>query len=127
MPDRSEVDRLIRDLHTARVRGDLAAMCGAFAEQGRFQIAGSSEGKPVSIAANGIKEFRPWLSMMVKAFRVTDYQLLSLVIEGNRGAAHWRARIDSKITGVSVPTELVDLVESRSGKIVEYTEFFVPK
>lgn len=127
MADRSEVDRLIRELHAARVRGDLTAMCGAFAEQGRFQIAGSSEGKPVSIAASGIKEFRPWLSMMVKAFRVTEYQLLSLVIEGSRGAAHWRARIDSKITGVSVVTELVDLVDCRSGRIVEYTEFFVPR
>ena len=127
MADRSEVDRLIRELHAARVRGDLAAMCGAFAEQGRFQIAGSSEGKPVAISANGITEFRPWLSMMVKAFRVSDYELLSLIIEGARGTAHWRARIHSKITGVSVLTELVDLVEIQAGRITGFTEFFVPR
>jgi ketosteroid isomerase-like protein len=127
MTNRADVERLIRDLHSARVRGDLAAMCASFAERGRYQIAGSSEGKPVAIAASGIAEFRPWLSMMVKAFRISDYSLLSLVIEGERGAAHWRARIHSKITGVSVLTELVDLIEVRAGLIAEYTEFFVPR
>jgi ketosteroid isomerase-like protein len=127
MTDRSSIERVIKELHSARVRGDLEAMCAAFAEQGRYQIAGSSEGKPVAISAGGIKEFKPWLSMMVKAFRVGDYELLALVIEGERGSAHWRARIHSKITGNVVPTELVDLFEISNGRIVGYTEFFVPR
>jgi len=127
MSDQADVDRLIRELHAARVGGDLAAMCRAFAESGSYQIAGSSDGKPVAIAAKSLAEFKPWLSMMVKAFRVNDYQLLSLVIQGNRGSAHWRARIHSKITGIAVLTELVDLIEVRGGRICEYTEFFVPR
>ncbi len=127
MSERAEIDRVIRELHAARTRGDLAAMCAAFAETGRYQIAGSSDGKPVSISASGIAQFKPWLAMMVKAFRITDYELLSLIAEGHRGSAHWRARIHSKITGVAVVTELVDLVEVRGGRIVEYTEFFVPR
>jgi len=35
--------------------------------------------------------------------------------------------IHSKITGVTVPTELVDLVELRDDRIVTYSEFFVPR
>jgi ketosteroid isomerase-like protein len=127
MTDRVEVGRVVRDLHAARVRGDLAAMCRAFADDGIFRIAGSSDGKPIAITAAGLREFRPWLAMMVKAFRLSDYALLSMVIDGDRAAAHWRVRIHSKITGVSVPTELVDLVEISAGRISTYTEFFVPR
>ncbi len=125
--DREEIDRLIRELHSARVRGDLTAICRVFADDGHFQIAGASDGKPIAITAHGLRDFRPWLAMMVKAFRLNDYELLSLVIDGPRAAAHWRVRIHSKITGSAVPTELVDLVEVRAGRIATYTEFFVPR
>jgi ketosteroid isomerase-like protein len=65
--------------------------------------------------------------MLVKMFRISNYQLLSLVCEGSRASAHWRADIYSKITGATVPTELVDLIEFRDGRIVDYNEFFVPR
>ncbi len=65
--------------------------------------------------------------MLVKAFRITNYELLSLVVEWPRATAHWRAGIYSKITGVTVPTELVDLVEIKDSRIVAYSEFFVPR
>jgi ketosteroid isomerase-like protein len=98
-----------------------------FAEDGRFEIAGASADKPIAIRASGLAEFRPWLAMMVKAFRLRDYALLSLVVEWPRATAHWRVNIHSKITGVTVPTELVDLVELRDDRIVTYSEFFVPR
>jgi len=43
-----------------------------------------------------------------------------------RAAAHWRVDIHSKITGVVVPTELVDLIDVRGGRISSHIEFFVP-
>jgi ketosteroid isomerase-like protein len=109
------------------VNGDLAALCRLFAEDGRFEIAGASADKPIAIRASGIAEFRPWLGMMIKAFRLSDYALLSLVVEWPRATAHWRVNIHSKITGVTVPTELVDLVELRDERIATYSEFFVPR
>jgi ketosteroid isomerase-like protein len=127
MSGRADLERLIVDLHAARVRGDLPGMCGSFADRGAFRIAGSSEGKPVAVTADGLQQFRPWLAMMVKAFRITEYELLSLVIDGTRCCAHWQARIHSKITGTAVATELVDLVDVHAGLIVTYTEFFVPR
>lgn len=121
------MERLLRELHEARVRGDLAAMLGNFTEDASFRIAGASDGKPISIDATGSGEFRPWLAMMVKAFRLSDYSLLSLLIDGARAAAHWRVTIHSRITGTAVPTELVDLLEVRDGRIAAYTEFFTPR
>ena len=123
----TEVGRVVAELHAARVAGDLPRLASLFANQGSFRIAGASDGKPVSIEARGLRDFEPWLAMLVKAFAVSDYALLSIIIEGERAAAHWRARINSKITGLGVTTELVDLVTVEEGRIVEYLEFFVPR
>jgi ketosteroid isomerase-like protein len=127
MTERVVAERIIRELHAARTAGDLAAMCRLFAAKGHFRIAGASADKPISISATDLVGFRPWLSMLVKMFRITNYELLSLVYEGTRATAHWRADIYSKITGVTIPTELVDLIEFSDGHIVEYNEFFVPR
>ena len=127
MTERAAAERMVRDLHKARLAGDLAAMCRLFAERGRFEIAGASADKPISIRAESLADFRPWLAMMTKVFRLSDYQLISLVIEGARLSAHWRVNIFSKVTGVTVPTELVDLLEVRDDRIQTYSEFFVPR
>ena len=111
MAERAVVERMIRELHAARVGGDLPGLCRLFADQGRYEIIGASADKPIAIRTTGIVDLRPWLAMMVKVFRLSNYALLSLVVEWPRAAAHWRADIYSKVTGVTVPTELVDLVE----------------
>jgi ketosteroid isomerase-like protein len=125
--ERAAAERIVRELHQSRVSGDLAGMCSLFASDGRFEIAGASADKPISIRAQGLAEFKPWLAMMTKVFRLSNYHLISLVIEGQRIAAHWRADIFSKITGVTVQTELVDLIELADGQIRSYNEFFVPR
>src|ERR1700729_4479177 len=104
---------MVRELHQARMNGDLAGMCSLFADDGRFEIAGASADKPIAIRAQGLAEFRPWLAMMTKVFRLTDYHLISLIVETPRVSAHWRVNILSKVTGATVPTELVDLLEVR--------------
>jgi ketosteroid isomerase-like protein len=125
--ERVALERIVRELHTARVSGDLAGMCRLFADNGRFEIAGASADKPIAIRAEGLTAFRPWLAMMTKVFRLSDYRLLSLVAEWPRASAHWRVNIYSKVTGTNVPTELVDLIEVRDDRIQTYSEFFVPR
>ena len=127
MADRVVAERLIKELHAQRVAGNLAGMCRLFADDGRFAIVGASADKPIAIRAAGLAEFRPWLAMMAKVFRLNNYALSSLVVEWPRATAHWRVDIFSKVTGVTVPTELVDLVEFRAEKIQTYNEFFVPR
>jgi ketosteroid isomerase-like protein len=126
MTHRSEVEQLVKELHSARLEGDLERLCAVFAPDARLRIAGSSDGKPIAIDASRITRMRPWLSILVKTFRLSRYQLLSLTIEGASAVAHWRVDIESKITGIVVPTELVDLIEVRNAQISSQIEFFVP-
>jgi ketosteroid isomerase-like protein len=125
--ERIVAERLIQQLHAARVAGDLAGMCRVFADDGRFEILGASADKSIAIRANNLAEFRPWLAMMVKVFRISNYQLLSLTVEWPRAVAHWRADIYSKVTGVTIPTELADIVQLNEDSILTYTEFFAPR
>jgi len=125
--ERVIAQRMIQQLHAARVGGDLAGICRVFAADGKFEILGASADKSIAIRAKDLSEFRPWLAMMVKVFRLSNYQLQALIVEWPRATAHWRADIYSKVTGVTVPTELVDVVELDEQHIVTYTEFFAPR
>src|SRR5690242_438137 len=120
--DRVEIDCLLRELYAARLRGDLDGVCRTFSDDAQLRIAGASHGSPITIVASGIVEIRSWLSLMIKTFQISDQAILSIIIEETRAAAHWRAKIHSRITGAVVATELVDLVQVRDGRIMSYTE-----
>jgi len=125
--ERIVAERAIQQLHAARLGGDLAGMCRVFADDGNYEILGAGADKSIAIRAKNLAEFRPWLSMLVKVFRLSNYQLLSMTVEIPRVVAHWRVDIFSKVTGVTVPTELVDVVQVDGERIAAYTEFFAPR
>jgi ketosteroid isomerase-like protein len=124
--DRAAFERLLAALYDARASGALEQLCALFGPDALFKISGSSDGKPIALSARGTEEVRSWLAVLVKTFRLTRHEIVSMLIEGDRAAVHWRASIHSRVTGASVPTELVDLVEVRAGRIGSYVEFFVP-
>jgi ketosteroid isomerase-like protein len=126
--DRAQIDRLLRDLYASRFRGDLDGVCRLFSDEAVFRVAGTGHGSPISIGAQGIKQIRSWLAPMVRTFRIRDPAVIAVLVDGTRAVGHWRARIHSRITGIEVMTELVDLIEVSygDGRIVSYIEFFVP-
>lgn len=127
MNSRQEIERLLRELYAARAAGDLNAVCRTFTDNARFEIAGASQANPIAISATGIAQIRTWLAILIKTFQITDQEVVSMIIEDAKAAVHWRAKIRSRITGATVPTDLVDLAEIRDGRIASYTEFFVPR
>ena len=126
-PVRSSVEELLRDFYAARTAGDLSRLCSMFTADAEFKISGSSDGKPIGVAARGTAEIRAWLGVMVKTFRLRGFEVVSILIDGANAAVHWRADIDSRVTGVVAPTDLVDLVRVDGKLIASYVEFFVPR
>ena len=124
--DRTAIEGLLEELYAARVAGQLEPLCGLFSTDARFRISGTSSGRPIAIAADGASQIRPWLAMLLKTFKLANYELLSTVIDGGAAAVHWRADIHSRITGSVIATELVDLIEIGGGRITSYRELFVP-
>lgn len=126
MIGRQETEQLLRDLYAARVSGNVAAVYEKFSPDARFQISGASHSTPVAVTAVGAGEYRPLLAIMIKTFKLSDEQIVSLLIDGTKAAVHWRAKIFSRLTGTTVLTDLVDMIEIREGRIGSYIEFFAP-
>jgi ketosteroid isomerase-like protein len=124
---RAEIEHLMRKLYAAKARGDLQEVCQLFGNDAEVRIAGATPVNPLGITASGASEFRPLLALLIKAFRMSELRILSILIDGSEAAVHWRANIQSRITGATVPTELIDLVEVRGGRIVRFNEFFVSR
>jgi ketosteroid isomerase-like protein len=128
MSGRAEIERLLLELYAARVGGDLTALCAKFTDDAHFQVAGASNNaSPVAMKAVGSAQVRPLLSIMVKSFKLSEQSILTMLIDGSQAAVHWRAKVYSRITGTSVLTELMDLVQVRDGRIASYIEFLVPR
>ena len=125
MMGRTEIDHLMREFYAARVRGDLEAVCRSFSVDARLRIASANKPRPVAIHAHGVDEIRPLLALLFKTFRLGDFAILAMTVDGAEATMHWRANVRSKITGATVPTELIDLVEIRAGRIVNFNEVFV--
>jgi ketosteroid isomerase-like protein len=127
MTDRKAVQALLEDLYAARVRGDVEGVLRTFTDDARFEIAGATYTTPVTIRAVGRAEIRSWLAVLLKTFELSQHDIESLIIEREHAAVHWRVKVRSRVTGAIVPTELIDVVEVRGGRIARYTEFFVPR
>jgi ketosteroid isomerase-like protein len=122
--NRSEIEALLSSLYAARIAGDLAALSALFTGDARFEIAGAAQARPILIRARGLHEFRPWLALLIKTFRLTDQRIVTQIIDGPKAAVHWHATVHSRITGTQVPTDLIDLVEFDGNGISAYLEFF---
>ena len=123
MTDRAEIERIIQAAYAARKAGDLEAIGRAFANNAQFRIAGSSSASPVSVKAEGVKSMQAVLKEMITVFEWVDQEILSMVIEGDKAAVHWRGTIRSTATGETVRTELFDLFEIDGGRISSFVEF----
>jgi ketosteroid isomerase-like protein len=127
MSEHAQIEHLMRELYANRVRGDLPAVCRSFSADAEFRIVSSGQPSPISITAKGVLEFRPLLQLLIKAFRLTDLTILFMSIDDARAAIYWQANVRSKITGGTVPTELIDLVEIDDGRIINFREFALPR
>jgi len=122
MNSRNEIEQTLREVYAARKRGDLDGLGRVFAPNARFQLAGSNA-SPVATKVAGAEQYRPLLAGMIKTFELLDYTIVTMLIDGNAAAVHWRAKFRSNINGQTVETDLFDLVELEDGRVTSFLEF----
>jgi ketosteroid isomerase-like protein len=123
MSDRASVENVLRQAYEARVRGDIDAIGRIFAENARFELAGSSQVRPIPARVEGSAQVLPLVARQIQTFQMSDLRIQSMVIEGTRAAVHWRVKVRSSVTGETADTQLFDLVEVKDGRIVSFLEF----
>lgn len=123
MTDRGEIETLLTAAYAARKRGDVDALCGYFAENPTFSMAGARATSPIAVQCTDGKTFRTLMTGLIQTFEWLDQQILATVIDGSKAVVHWRGRIRSTLSGDEVVTELVDVLTIRDGKIQSLVEF----
>jgi ketosteroid isomerase-like protein len=123
MSGRSGVEKVLRDAYEARVRGDIDTLGRIFADNARFEVAGSSQVSRVPARVEGAAQVLPLIGQQIRTFQLSDLRILSMVIEGSKAAVHWRAKARSSVTGEIADTQLFDLIEVKNGRIVSFLEF----
>lgn len=118
MPTREEIRDAIRTAYGARIQGDAEAAASAFTEDAVFELNAKGVDMPGwGESLHGREAIRQGIAALIQTFKVEEWQELLLIVEGDRAAHRWRAKITGAETGRSRTIEGVDIVEFRGGKI----------
>ena len=123
MTSRAHMEQTIRSLYAARVRGDLDGTVKDLAEDAVFSLNGRGTGVPaMSEDCCGKTAVRESVGQLIDNWRFDDWKETSLLIDGNKMALHWTARVTFAPTGKSATLEAVDMITFRDGKIVDFRQ-----
>src|SRR5262245_25974139 len=100
MTSRAQMEQTIRSLYAARVRGDLDGTMKALAEDAVFSLNGRGTGIPaMSQDCKGKAAIREAVGQLIQNWRFEDWKETSLLVDGERMALHWTARVTFVPTG----------------------------
>ena len=125
---RTQIDRLLRELYAARLSGDLECRLSSVFTRCRVpnrQRQRSQSGHDRGCRHRRISTIAGFHDQDVQARAISTFRTMD--IGDAHARVHWRANIRSRITGATVLTELIDLIDVRDGRIVNFSEVFVPR
>ncbi len=121
--DRSQIEAIVTTLYDARVDGNVDTLSQLFAENAKFQIAGSPEYSMLASLAEGHETVMSLMRTITDTFSLSDVKILDLLIDGDKAAVRWRATVEVMTTGQTVTTELAAFITMADGKVVSFVEF----
>jgi ketosteroid isomerase-like protein len=117
------MEQTVRSLYAARVRGDLDGTVKDLADDVVFSLNGKGTGVPaMSQDCCGKAAVREAIGQLIDNWRFDDWKETSLLVDGNKMALHWTARITFVPNGKSASMDVVDMIIFRDGKIVEFRQ-----
>jgi ketosteroid isomerase-like protein len=117
MTSREVIEDLVRSTYAARVQGDVEGVLAAFTDDAIFEFNGRGIGLPnMAGPIEGKTALRPVMQGLVHDFRLSDWREVSLIVEGEQLALHWRATAATP-AGKSAEFDVFDLMTMREGKI----------
>ena len=123
MTDANTIREAIRSTYRARVQGDLEGTVALFADDAVFDFNGEGVGLPnMGTAVRGKPAIRLLMTEFIDAFRMSDWEEVSLVVEGDKAALHWRVTVTFTQNGRSEKFDVFDLLTFRDGKIVYFRQ-----
>jgi ketosteroid isomerase-like protein len=114
---KDQIKAIVRSAYQSRIRGDLEGTLAGFADDAVFEFNGRGTGLPgMTAPVVGIAALRPVMQGLIAAFRFTDWEEVSLIVDGDEAVLYWRATVTAP-NGRSARFDVVDLMTFRDGKI----------
>ena len=121
--DKPQIKALIDKAYAARKAGDVEALVSLFRPDGVFRVAGAPESFPVAASAKGEAEIRERIRGFVQAFQFMEIEPLDLIVEGDKAARRWRAKIRHVPSGTVYEMEAGDIWTFKDGRIASLIQF----
>ena len=123
MTDSETIRKIVRSTYEARSRGDLDETMASFADDVVFEFYGQGTDLPsMASEARGKAAVQRIIKELIDNFRLSDWQEVSLVVEGSKAALHWRANVTFTQNGRSEKFDVFDFLTFRDGKIVDFRQ-----
>ncbi len=121
--NRQDFEKLILSMYATRNSNDPQKTAELFADDAVFQLAGVSGPGKAPARAERRKDLHALMHQLVTTWEWLDFEILDLLIDGEKAAVHYRTKQRFIPTNEIVETNLVDLVTLRDGKIAHMVEF----
>jgi len=123
MTERVAIEALLKNAYEARVLGDLDKVMSYFHPECSFHLMGAPDLGPACNPKTGCDAVREHMAGLIGTFAFSKFEMLGLVVEGERAAHHWRADVTFVPTGRTENFEALDMVTFEDGKVRTITQF----
>jgi ketosteroid isomerase-like protein len=120
--DRAQIKAIIDKAYAARKAGDVEALVGMFRPDATFRVAGAPETFPVGASTKGEAQIRERVRGYVQTFQFLEIEPLDLIIEGDKAARRWRAKIKHVPSGEVFEMEAGDMWTFKDGKVASLVQ-----
>jgi ketosteroid isomerase-like protein len=117
--DKAEIAALVRAAYAARLAGDVPLMLSYFADDARFSRHAQALAAPDAPPIRGHEAIAAAFRALVGAYTLSDWRDISLVVDGDRAALHWRATVTVARTEATETFDVFDFIRFRGDKIDE--------
>ncbi|ODR98760.1 hypothetical protein AUC68_06000 [Methyloceanibacter methanicus] len=121
--DSSEFEAFLKSFYAARIQGEVEALGAMFADDAQFRIVGSPEFSMLATSVQGREGITGLFGTIADSFGLDEFAIEDLLMDGNKAAVRWSARVQNITSGDTFTTELADFIEIDGGKIISLSEF----
>lgn len=121
MAGKDQIAATVRSAYAARLAGDVPAMISHFAEDARLTFHMDGKAGPAEPIV-GHPALEAMFAALIATYKIEDWTEVALLVDGDRAAAHWRAKITVAPGGAASTFDIFDFFIFRGDKIVEFDE-----
>ncbi|MDJ0512572.1 MAG: nuclear transport factor 2 family protein [Methyloceanibacter sp.] len=119
----NEFEAFLKSFYAARIEGEVEAIGAMFADDAHFRIVGSPEFSMLATSVQGRDAITGLFQTISDSFGLNEFSMEDLLMDGNKAAVRWSARVQNITSGDSFTTELADFIEIDGEKIKSLSEF----